>query len=772
MPGLATIAPAAPAHVLVGRNDVLPIALDILHRPEHRLLTITGPAGVGKTRLAFEVGRTLRPHFPGGVFAIDLTTLDDPAALDAELARTIGIRAVNIATLAADVERWLAGHRVLLILDNAEHLLGIGSRLVEWIAASPHLRLIVTSRQRLHLSLEIELELHPLDTTADGAGANGRLSPAGELFARMAGSDDPARLKPGTRRAVERIAARLEGLPLALELVAARVPSLSAEPIDSLLKSADELAESLPAVASTLHLAVERSYTLLSPGSRALLRLLTVCRGGFSLELAERIVAHAGPADLDGLTVADCLEELSDHHLIQLEDPPLDAPRFGMLAMVAEAIGRHRDDVGETNLARDAHACAVIGYAEAREYAGLRPKHEYQIAELNLNYHNIIAAIARLHQDGNAEAELRLVGALTWFWYAHGHYADGLVHFERVRELDLRREGRYWARFLTGYGILLDLLARFEDAREQFQLALAAYEPTGFKPGLASTCIALGFNAFHLSLFDDAESALELAIQYALDVPDLELGKSMEAVALSNLGANAHEQRKYAAAEASLRRAAAIHDRMQYQWGSARAKCDLGGVLRDAGKPREALVTYRAALEPATHLGDYRLLAVALSGIATLLAHTGPELIAAWIFGGVDAMRPVAGTPSYLRTNEIAWQEARATARATLGERAWDTAYRAGGDTGFDELLAVARDIAWLDTDAFAEATQPITKQEGVVLNLIVRGLPTSTVASMLGITERTVSSHLGSLFRKYEVNSRLELLALATHHRGPRPDA
>ena len=753
---------------LIGRDDLLAAVRPLFRDPGTRLITITGPAGVGKTRIANELLAVLGEPAGRECVTIDLTTVHDPDSLDAELARAALISAVGEESIRHATTRWLTGRRAIILLDNAEHIPGIGPRVAEWLAIAPDLRVIVTSRKRLNLSFETELELQPLDTTP--VPDKNTLSTAARLFAIVAGSDHPDQLPAETRNLIEQVVHRLEGLPLSIELTAAQIQKLDAEHLTDLLINLDAMARSLPTVASALDVAVARSYSLLSPPARTLLRYLTVFTGGFTYELVEHLVDHAPALDAAGSSVADLLDELSALHLVLLQSDERDNPRFVLLSMVAESINRHRDHPDETEAARAAHASAVLEFASSREYAGLRPGQEHEVAELSTNFHNIMAAITWLHEQDRPADLLRLVGALTWTWYSQGHYAHGLHQFERVVALDPPQEGRDWARFKLGHGVLLDITGRFEEGRDALQASIAAYDAAGATDGVTVASIALGFNAYHLGMYDEAQAALERAIANARSIPEREFGNSLEAIALANLGTNAHERGDLATAEMSLRRAVEIHDEMRFQWGAARGLCDLGGVLRDAQQHAEALATYQRALEIAQNVNDHRLMAVALSGIATILINDEQYRMGAWIFGGVAALRPIAGKPSFLRANALAWEQASERARFRLTPTYYDLAWNAGGRAPLRELIHTARNAILFGPNPFPQPSRPLTRQERYVLRIVLQDQTTSWAAEVLGVSERTVGSHIASIFRKYGVNSRLELIALVSHHRRQHP--
>ena len=768
MQAFASIVPDTRAPVLTGRDGELGTALATLRAGSTRLLTITGPAGVGKTRFAIELGCTLQGDYTDGVIWIDLAALTHADDIDTELARAVGIRAVAGTSLGEQVDAWLSEHAALLILDNAEHLLGIGPRVVAWLARSHGSRVIVTSRHKLNLSLETELYLDPLavaDTAPSRNSHHAGPSPAAQLFLQMAGHGDGAGIDAPTLRQVERLCAWLDGLPLAMEIVAARLPELTAQSVGAMLDGPDGTTGIAGEIGSALESTVEWSYRLLSPPARQLVRYLTVFVGGFSLELVEGLVRESRQLDLGDTPVFDCLLELSDHHLIlPVENARIDIPRFRMLTIVAETARSRLIDNDEETDARQALASAITRYAEEREYSGLRPRLEHQIGELNENFHNITTTLGWLHRRGDGPAALRLVGALSWFWYAHGYYRHGQQWFERALELDVPRGGPHWARFLTGYGVLLDVQGQFGKAHATLREAYARHEANGDGTGMTASCIALGYCSFHLQRFDEADLHLHRAIELSRGITPPDLAQSAEGLAWENLGANAHERDVLADAEDALRRAIAIHHRAGYRWGEARAMVDLGGVLRDRLRPQEALAAYRFVLDPALQIGDLRLIAASLAGVATLLASDDQGISSAWFWGAVDALRPITGYPSFLRVNLRAYDRARNMARESVRPTAYETAYHAGTDAPVAEALALAQEVALRGSSIHtvpSGVNDELTSRERDVLELLVRGASTRAIAATLGITERTVSSHLGSLFRKFGINSRLELIAL-----------
>lgn len=776
MPQTSASAATKPPLDLIGRDAELETALAAMHDEVVRLLTVTGPAGVGKTRFAIEIAETLADGYAAGAVNIDLTAIADPSDLDVELARVLGIRPRDRDALTAEIDDWLAARQVLLVLDNAEHVLGIAPRVAELIAVSRGSRVLVTSRHRLNLTLEHELYLEPLATRDDTDGPDpltpATLSPSGMLFLQMIGTRArDADLKPEVLVLIERLCARLEGVPLALELVAARVPDLSTTALTEVF--AGDIANPVSGnaeVLGPLESAVDWSYRLLSEPAQQLLRYLTVFAGGFSPELVERQVAHAHQLDLEDVTVWDCLLELGDHHLIlPVLNARVDTPRFRILMLVSATVRRKLITHGEEHDPLQAHALGIIDFAELREDSGLRPKHEYQIIELEENYHNIIAALNWLREQDDLPSLMRLVGGLTWFWYAHGHYRVGQMWFERVLAQHPDPHGLHWARMMVGYGMILDIHGDFDEARDVLEAAYTEFVALGRTFPMCYTSIVLGFNAIHLERYDDAERILYRTIDHARTVDDADLAQTMEGLAWENLGANFHEQGRLDEGAEALQRALMIQGRIGVHWSVARTLCDVGNLDRDRGYLWAALTSFQAVLDPATQVGDRRLVAAGLAGLATVLAQDGQALSAAWLWGAVDALRPVTGIPSFLKVNIRAYQLARERARKELGDEQYAASYEAGSHASLDDILQLAR-RASLRSDATLAIPESVERQlsgrEADVLRQLLLGLSTRTIATTLGISERTVSSHAASVYRKLGVNSRLELIALTIQKR------
>jgi predicted ATPase len=425
----------APPTALIGRWREVAATCNQMLRKSSRLVTLVGPPGVGKTRLALEVARKLRPHFADGVFFVPLASLNDIELVAPTVAQALGLVESHGISRQEQMTRFLSGRQVLLVLDNFEHLSPAAPLLAEWLATCPALRILVTSREALRLRGERLMLLRPLDVPpAQTAVEDAALLryPAVELFAARAGDAAPDfALDPRNAGAVAALCRRLDGLPLAIELAAGRANMMSPQALLEQLDAggAGRLGRSTrdaPERHRTLRDAIDWSYRLLSPREQRLFRWLGVFSGGFTLDAAQEM---CGASDLD-------IQSLLDKSLLRSYAPPGEpaATRFGLLELLREFALEQLDANGEGDGARQKHAACFLAFAED---AGPRLSTHGQLdwfRRIGREVDNLRAALGYSLDHGDPETALRITGALRRFWHWRDHSREGLAWATRALE--------------------------------------------------------------------------------------------------------------------------------------------------------------------------------------------------------------------------------------------------------------------------------------------------------------------------------------------------
>jgi predicted ATPase len=501
-PALAGALPT-PSTPMVDRRQEAAAVTELVLRRGARLITLTGPGGVGKSRLAIGVAAQLSPHFSSGVRFIDLSPVQSAGLVPAAIAAGLGL-STSGAKLNTDLVEYLRGRRLLLLIDNFEQVGGAAPVLAELLAASPGLTVLVTSRSVLRLSGEYEFQVSPLAVPPADPGvrdtARLREYPAVRLFAERAAAAAPGfELTDDNALAVARICRRLDGLPLAIELAAARIrllpPRALLDRLDDGLQVLATGARDLPERQRTLTKTLDWSYGLLSPGEQALFARLGVFAGTFGLPAA---AAVCGAGDAAGKLppeqadpVIDRLGSLVDSSLV-LAAPRGGEPRFRLLDTLREYALQRLRDSGDWTGAHDRHAGYFLALAEPAESEWHGPGQLAWLDRLEIRHDNLAAALSWLTSTGKLDEAVHMIWATWRFWWLHGH-AEELVRFSEIilaGSQDMPQHERALALSGTGFASMASGdAARAEALLEQ---SLPLYQGSDDGLGGALSAAALG----------------------------------------------------------------------------------------------------------------------------------------------------------------------------------------------------------------------------------------------------------------------------------------
>jgi predicted ATPase/DNA-binding SARP family transcriptional activator len=500
-----------PASSFIGRSGELADLQRLLLDKAVRLVTLTGPGGSGKTRLALELAASLVPTFRDGVFWVPLAQLADPSRVLSTIAQTLGLREVDSDVLNA-LGRSLADQEMLLLLDNFEHLLAAAPEVAALLEAGPRLRLLVTSRASLRLAAERHFAVPPLSLPElarepDPATVSG--FDAVTLFIERVRAVKPGfALASDNAAHIAEICVRLDGLPLALELAAARAGVLPMAALLSRLESGLGLpgtgARDQPARHQTLKATIDWSYRLLDPPEQALFRRLSVFAGGWSLEAAEAVCDPEGELDVD---VFLCLSSLAESSLLQVDELHGE-PRFSMLETIREYALERLAEAGEDSELRRRHAEFFLDFAEATEPRLGDADQRIWLDRLEADHDNLRGALSRLQSSDDDLAFLRMAAALTRFWRNNDHLMEGRGWVEAALIAAARAPTPIRARGITAAAELRLRTGNPEGAKTLLLEALPLARELGDQH-----LVALGL--FGLALSEAAQGAYPAAINLA-----------------------------------------------------------------------------------------------------------------------------------------------------------------------------------------------------------------------------------------------------------------
>jgi predicted ATPase/DNA-binding CsgD family transcriptional regulator len=747
----------------IGRESELAQARGLLAGT--RLLTLTGSGGCGKTRLAIELARRTPEDFPHGVHFVSLAAVRDPALVPVSIARGIGLQDARGTPLLEYLSGYIAGRDVLLILDNLEQVLAARGFVADLLAATTRPRILVTSRSPLHLSWEQEFPVPPLRVPGRGSTFSAA-SLAGcesvQLFVLRA-----AALVPGftvtdeNAAAVAGIAERLDGLPLAVELAAARVKLLPPAAILARLERSLGLLVSdhrdVPDRQRTLRATIAWSHDLLSEAARRLLAVCSVFRGGIDLAILEAICAAA--VDLR-ISVLDALTELVDHSLLRRADTAAaSAPRFAMLETVREFAAERLCELSAPEQVRAAHASAFWDLAKdlARppswpDRAGLDP--------LELEHDNFRATLDWYGQADPAMA-LRLANRLTGFWSVRGHFSEGrrrladllgLVPDDDPERVDALN-GAAW--LATDQG---DRASAIRLLDESIERARAAQDPVREAAGLYYRGRAKQIIGDPTGGRADIERALELQTAAGDDVGLV--------AALFLAGASAHFEDDFGIAMERFERCVELSAALGLPAVEARALQLLGVSRLEFGDLHGAKAALAKGVPAIADIGDRFAIPVGLSALAGLAAKGGRPRAALMLAEAAAAYEQVNQTyrPQKIRAELDAWLAPVREKVGTAAQKLFDQ----GRGLSLDQAIALGLDDKPEDPWR-AGPSANLTRREREITTLVATGLTNREIAGKLYLSVRTVEVHVDHVLAKLGFRTRTQLAAWV-HEEGLAP--
>jgi LuxR family maltose regulon positive regulatory protein len=669
----------APATPLIGRAAELEALTQLLTvSPAARLVTITGPGGVGKTRLALAAAAVVQSHFADGAVFVELAALRDPRLVAASIAAAIDIRETLTASSDDELLGLLAHRQVLLVLDNFEHVTGAATLVASVIEACPRVSILVTSRTPLRVRAERRFPLDPLSVPE-----------AVRLFTDRAQAVSPGfALTPQNDESVAAVCRRLDGLPLPIELAAARIVQLSPGALLARLNRPlavlTDGAADLPERQQTLRATLDWSYQLLPQAEQVLFRQLAVFAGSWTLQAAEAVGASDG-----GEEVMQRLGSLVEKNLLRRVWLHPDEPRFDMLETIREYGRRLLAEAGDEGVVRQRLAAYYQGIAETAERALLGVDHAYWMALLASEQDNLRAVLAWALEVGEIERGLAIASAIWHFWWVRGQLAEG------QRWLDeLLAKGEHAAsptamaaKALNAAGGLALGNGNYERAQERYEHSVEA--GTALNDGIRAAIGLhnLGYLAAEQGDAERAVTCVEASLARSRALGDT----ALVAVGLTTLGEAMRQRGELVRAAALLEQGLALLRQLGNQLWQVAALRHLAEVARDRSDWSAAEARYKEALRACESLGDGYPLGVArcFEGLAEVAVKHGQAAHAARLLGAAARVRAEIGAP-VAPVSRAVLQQVEKAAGAGVGDASFQAAFEEGGGLQRAESVTLA----------------------------------------------------------------------------------
>lgn len=788
----------------VGRRAELASLYQLLHSGA-RLLTLTGPGGVGKTRLALELTARVADEFADGAFFVTLQDLTEPEQVLGTVATALHVHESGTRPLIDDLGEALANKQALIGIDNWEHVLGAAPQLAELLSACPRLCVIATSREALRLPGEVEYPVRALSVPIcdEQHPLNAVQAEAVQLFiARGQAIRPDFAVEAGNALVIGEICALLDGLPLAIELAAALLRLFAPQALLARLKSVPDLAgrsptmqlvvggpRDLPVRQQTLRGAIHWSYNLLDIAEQRLFCWQAVFAGGCDLEAAEAV---CGERVASSRPMLDSLLALVDKNLLQVEQVDGE-PRFWMLRTIREYTQELLESGIESSEVHQRHAQHYLEMVERAVPELKGPSHAQWLERFDREHDNLRAALSWSLEHGQVEIACRIAGELWRYWVVRGHSQEADRWLRRILAApgdvplplrakvlngagavawtlgDLERARTYHTECLAlrmhmedGPGIAasyhnLAIAAHdqsdIETAEMYFRKSIAQYQDLSDHWGVADGLLQLGNIMRKRKMFDEARSHLERGCAILAELGD----RQGVGGACYLLGELADDQGDYEQARRYFTESKEIAAELGYVWGVALADHELGRIALDMNDFRQAATLLEASLRRKHELGNKLGVAHSLEMLACLAAAQRDLRRAGRLWGAAEALRLALGAPLGEEAR-VSYDRRIAFDRMAAKQKSFLSGKEAGAQMGLDEVVRYALEPSGAEAQgAPTRRSFPagLTAREVEVLALVAQGLTDAEVAERLVLSPRTVNAHLTSVYNKLGVSSR-----------------